>query len=72
MDLKNETKTFTFGQYWQVYGTNSVQVPARFTIEQAKEYVKSIWDDVGLASSASYVNGSDKSDFENCGFDEED
>ena len=62
------TKTFYFGQYWQVYGTNSIKVPADFTLEQAIEYVKKHWADVGLASGASYVQDSDEPDFDNCDF----
>jgi len=69
---KNEpTKKFYFGQAWQVYGVNSVDVPAQFTVEQAKKYVEKIWDNVGLASSAEYVKGSDEPDFEHCGFENE-
>ena len=63
-----QTKRFYFGQYWQVYGTNSVEVPSDFTIEQAIEYVMGIWDNVGLASGADYVQGSDEPDFEHCDF----
>lgn len=68
--LKEETKTFFFGQYWQVYGRNSTEVPAHFTIEQAIAYVKVNWSDIGLAPDASYVQDSDEPDFENCTFSE--
>lgn len=67
-----KTKRFYFGQYWQVYGTNSIEVPEDFTIEQAKKYVKEIWDDVGLARESEYVKGSDEPDFDNCDFGTED
>jgi hypothetical protein len=53
---------------WQVYGTNSVEVPDDFTIEQAIEYVKQNWDDVGLARNAEYVHGSDEMDCDCCDF----
>ena len=66
------TKIFNFGQHWQVYGTNSIEVPAHFTIEQAIEYVKIKWDDIGLATEFSYVMDSDYPDFENCDFSEDD
>jgi len=64
-------KKFYFGQYWQVYGTNSVEVPDDFSLDQAIEYVKKNWDSVGLARSSDYVQDSDAPDFECCGFDEE-
>lgn len=62
-------KKFYFGQYWQSYGRNSIEVPDDFTIEQAQNYVKEHWDDIGLASSANYVSDSDEADFDNCGFE---
>ena len=61
-------KRFYFGQHWQVYGTNSVEVPDSFTIEQAIEYVKENWDDIGLARGAEYVANSNEPDFECCDF----
>ena len=71
MDTNKTTKRFYFGQYWQLYGTNSIEVPAHFTIEEAMEHVRANWDDIGLASGASYVMGSDEPDFESGHFDEE-
>jgi hypothetical protein len=65
-----KTKTFNFGQSWQVYGTNCVQVPIHFSIEQAIAYVKTNWADMGLAPTSSYVQDSDEPDFENCDFSE--
>lgn len=63
-------KRFYFGQYWELYGTNSIEVPDDFTIEQAQKYVKEHWDDVGLAPNANYVMDSDEPDFENSRFGE--
>jgi|GEM_PF-3753890 len=71
MDSNKTTKTFTFGQFWQVGGQNSVEVPEHFTIEEARQYVLDNWDDVGLAPNASYVPDSDGPDFEHCGFEAE-
>jgi len=65
-------KRFYFGQQWSVYGTNSVEVPEGFTIEQAINHVKENWDNVGLARSPVYLQDSDEPDFECCGFDCED
>jgi len=63
-------KKFYFGQSWQVYGTNSVEVPDDFTIEQAIEFVKKNWDDVGLANNPVYVQDSDEADFDCCDFED--
>ena len=64
-------KRFYFGQYWQVYGINSIEVPDNFTVEQAVAFVKENWADVGLADSADYVQDSDEPDFEGrCDFEE--
>lgn len=62
-------KRFYFGQYWQVYGTNYMEVPDNFTIEQAIEYVKENWSKVGLSHSANYVTDSDEPEFESCKFE---
>ena len=63
-------KRFYFGQYWQVYGVNSVEVPEDFTREQAIDFVKENWADIGLASGADYVQDSDELDFESrCDFE---
>ena len=64
----NKTKKFYFGHYWQVYATNSVDVPADFTIEQAIKHVKEIWKDIGLPSGSDYVQDSDEPDFDCCDF----
>jgi len=71
VDATEATKKFYFGQYWQVYGTNCIEVPAHFTLEQAIEFVQDKWDDVELASDASYVQCSDEPDFESCHFNDE-
>ena len=68
MDANKTTKEFNFGQYWQVYGTQSIMVPAHFTIEDAIEHVKAIWKNIGLATDPAYVLDSDVPDFENCDF----
>jgi hypothetical protein len=72
----NNTKTFHFGQYWQEYSANSVEVPKYFTLEQAVQYVKDNWDDIGINFSGSeYIDDSaeldeDGIEFMNEGFDE--
>ena len=66
--MGKKIKVFHFGQCWQVYGKNSIEVPAHFTIEQAQAYVKKNWDEVGLAPDAEYLMDSDEPDFEDCEF----
>ena len=65
----NKIKRFYFGQHWQVYGTNFIEVPDDFTVEQAIEYTREHWSDVGLAKDAAYVQDSDEPDFECCRFE---
>ena len=70
MSVKNKTKTFNFGIYWQVYGNTSVEVPIDYTTEKAMEYVREHWDDVDLPGNGEYVQDSDEPDFDCCDFDE--
>ena len=67
-----KTKTFYFGHYWQMYGTNSIEVPADFTVEQAIEYVNEHWADIKLPSGE-YIHDSDEPNFceSECGFDKD-
>ena len=65
-----QTKTFSFGQFWTVYGQNSVEVPADFTIEEAIQYVKKHRNEIGLADSPEYVDDTDRLDFECCEFED--
>lgn len=64
-----ETKRFNFGMCWKVYGTQSIEVPADFTYEQAEQYVKDHWNEIPLPSG-DYVEDSDEPDFEDSYFDE--
>ena len=63
-------KTFHFGQLWQVYGTNSMEVPIDCTLETAMDYVRENWGKVSLPSGE-YVQDSDEPDFEACYFEKE-
>ena len=64
-------KKFHFGHYFQMYGSNCVEVPENFTLEQAMEYVKNNWGNIELPSDRSYVTDSDEPDFEGmCEFEE--
>ena len=62
-----KTKRFTFGVAWQMYGTQSIEVPEGFTIDEAVEYVLDIWQDIALPRG-DYVADSDELDFDNCRF----
>ena len=64
------TKKFTFGIAWQMYGASSIEVPADFTIEQAMEHVQANWQNIGLPRGE-YVPESDAPDFDHCGFEED-
>ena len=62
-EVKNETKTrpFSFVMYWQVYGTQTVNVPINLNEKEALEYVKKHWDEIPLPEG-DYVSGSDEID----------
>ena len=62
-EAKNETETrpFSFGMYWQVYGTQTVNVPINLNEKEALEYVKKHWDEIPLPEG-DYVSGSDEID----------
>ena len=64
-----KTKRFKFGVSWQMHGTQWVEVPAGFTIEEAIERVRDIWHEIELPRGE-YVPDSDQPDFEDevCGF----
>ena len=62
-EVKNEieTRPFSFGMYWQVYGTQTVNVPINLNEKEALEYVKKHWDEISLPEG-DYVCGSDEID----------
>ena len=62
-EIKNETETrpFSFGMYWQVYGTQTVNVPINLNEKEALEYVKKHWDEIPLPEGDD-VSGSDEID----------
>lgn len=71
-DAKNgtETRPFSFGMYWQVYGIQTVNVPINLNEKEALEYVKKHWEEISLPEGT-YVCGSDKIDEDfNYGFDD--
>ena len=71
-EAKNETETrpFSFGMYWQVYGTQTVNVPINLNEKEALEYVKNHFDEIPLPEGE-YVWGSDVIDEDaDYGFDD--
>ena len=62
-DAKNETETrpFSFGMYWQVYGTQTVNVPISLNEKEALEYAKKHLEEISLPEG-DYVCGSDEID----------
>ena len=71
-EVKNETETrpFSFGMYWQIYGTQTVNVPIHLNEKEALEYVKNHWDEIPLPEG-DYVCGSDVIDEDaDYGFDD--
>ena len=71
-EVKNETETrpFSFVMYWQVYGTQTVNVPINLSEKEALEYVKNHWDEIPLPEG-DYVYGSDVIDEDaDYGFDD--
>ena len=56
--------------YWQVYGTQTVNVPIHLNEKEALEYVKNHWDEIPLPEG-DYVCGSDVIDEDaDYGFDD--
>lgn len=68
--MVSKTKKFYFGVYWTEYGTQTIDVPANFTLKEAERYVKDHWDKIELPEG-DYVTDSDEPDFENSSFEEE-
>ena len=71
-EVKNETETrpFSFVMYWQVYGTQTVNVPIYLNEKEALEYVKNHFDEIPLPEG-DYVCGSDVIDEDaDYGFDD--
>ena len=71
-EVKNETKTrpFSFVMYWQICGTQTVNVPINLNEKEALEYVKNHFDEIPLPEGE-YVWGSDVIDEDaDYGFDD--
>ena len=62
-----KTKLFCYGVVWQCYGSQQIEVPIDYTIEQAKEYVEYMWDGLPLPKGE-YLQDSDVPDFDGAEF----
>lgn len=61
-------KRVTFGMFYEVYGTVTVDVPDDVTEENVEEYLTEHWDEYPLPTDAEYVYCSDELDTENIRF----
>lgn len=63
-------KKFNVTYQYSVMGTVTIDVPEKMNIEEAIQYAKEHIDELPLPQDASYLEGSDIIDEENCDFDE--
>lgn len=64
-------KKITFGMFYEMYGTVTVEVPDDVTEDNAEEYLLDHWDEYPLPTSTSYVHCSDELDKENICIEED-
>jgi hypothetical protein len=64
-------KKVTFGMYYEVYGTVTIDVPDDINEDNVEEYLRENWDDLPLPTGAEYVQCSDELDTENIQFEED-
>lgn len=59
--MKESRRTVSFGMCWQVYGSQTIDLPDNIDAndeDAVKDYIRSVWEDIPLPDG-DYVSGSD-------------